>query len=113
MAPDSLSQTFAALADLTRRAILKRLARGATSATKLAQPFAMSLPAICKHLDVLERVGLVERGRNAQRRPCRLEALPLKQAVTWLERYRGFWEDRFDRRDKHLCELPRPEKIEI
>jgi DNA-binding transcriptional ArsR family regulator len=105
MSPDRLSTTFAALSDPTRRAILARLASGETSVTELARPFAMSLPAISKHLKVLERAGLITRGREAQWRPCRLEAGPLKDAADWLERYRRFWEESFDRLDDYLNEL--------
>jgi DNA-binding transcriptional ArsR family regulator len=100
-----LSATFAALADPTRRAILARLASGKTSVTELAEPFEMSLPAISKHLKVLERAGLIARGREAQWRPCRLEAGPLKGAAEFLERYRRFWEESFDRLDDYLREL--------
>src|SRR5216117_3598472 len=92
MSPERLDATFAALADRTRRAILARLASGEASVTELAAPFAMSQPAISKHLKVLERAGLISRGRDAQRRPCRLEARPLKAATDWLERYRGYWQ---------------------
>jgi DNA-binding transcriptional ArsR family regulator len=105
MSPDRLSATFAALSDPTRRAILARLASGETSVTELAQPFAMSLPAISKHLKVLERAGLIVRGREAQWRPCRLEAGPLKDAADWLERYRRFWEESFARLEDYLEEL--------
>jgi len=110
MSPDHLSTTFAALADPTRRAILARLAAGETSVLELAAPFAMSLPAISKHLKVLERAGLIARGREAQWRPCRLEAGPLKDAVDWLEEYRRFWEQSFDRLDDYLRELQKKEK---
>ena len=103
--PDSLSATFAALADPTRRAILARLASGETSVTQLAEPFEMSMPAISKHLKVLERAGLIARGREAQWRPCRLEPAPLKQASDWIEDYRRFWDERFDRLDEYLTEL--------
>ncbi|TKR33086.1 winged helix-turn-helix transcriptional regulator [Luteimonas gilva] len=102
MPQDRLSTTFAALADPTRRAILARLTAGETSVTELAEPFAMSLPAISKHLKVLERAGLIARGREAQWRPCRLEAEPLKDATQWLERYRAYWERSFDRLDRYL-----------
>jgi DNA-binding transcriptional ArsR family regulator len=102
---DRLNVTFAALADPTRRAILARLASGKTSVTELAEPFEMSLPAISKHLKVLERAGLIARGREAQWRPCRLEAGPLKGAAEFLERYRRFWEESFDRLDDYLREL--------
>jgi DNA-binding transcriptional ArsR family regulator len=104
MTPD-LSSTFSALADPTRRAILARLATGESSVTELAEPFEMSLPAISKHLKVLERAGLIARGREAQWRPCRLEAAPLRDAATWLNRYRRFWEESFDRLDEYLHEL--------
>ena len=100
-----LDATFAALADPTRRAILARLAAGEASVAELAQPFAMSQPAISKHLKVLERAGLVSRGRDAQRRPRRLEAKPLAEATAWLERYREFWEGTFQRLDALLDEL--------
>src|SRR5437588_7197424 len=101
----ALDITFSALADPTRRAILERLATGEASVTELARPFAMSQPAISKHLKVLERAGLVSRGRDAQRRPRRLEAKPLAQATAWLERYRRLWERRFRRLDALLDEL--------
>lgn len=100
-----LDATFAALADPTRRAILARLAKGEASVTELAEPFAISQPAISKHLRVLERAGLISRGREAQRRPRRLEAKPLAQATAWLERYRRFWEGSFQRLDGLLEEL--------
>jgi DNA-binding transcriptional ArsR family regulator len=102
---DSVSSTFAALSDPTRRAILARLALGETSVTELAAPFAMSLPAVSRHLKVLERAGLISRGRDAQWRPCRLKPQKLKQAADWLEEYRHFWEKRFDRLDGYLKEL--------
>lgn len=105
-----LDATFAALADPTRRAILARLARGEASVTELAAPFDMSLPAISKHLKVLERAGLVVRSRDAQSRPCRLHARPLEQAAQWLERYRAFWEESFDRLDDYLRELQAKDK---
>jgi DNA-binding transcriptional ArsR family regulator len=105
MAVDQLSSTFAALADPTRRAILARLTSGEATVTELAEPFSMSLPAISKHLKVLERAGLIARGRTAQWRPCRLEAAPLKDATDWLVEYRRFWEDSFDRLDGHLHDL--------
>jgi DNA-binding transcriptional ArsR family regulator len=105
MAPDVLTTTFAALADPTRRAILARLVQGETSVTELAQPFAMSLPAISKHLKVLERAGLITRGRSAQWRPCRLEADRLKDVADWVETYRRFWEDSFDQLDTYLADL--------
>jgi DNA-binding transcriptional ArsR family regulator len=110
MQTDQLSTTFAALADPTRRAILARLASGETSVTELAEPFEMSLPAISKHLKVLERAGLVARGREAQWRPCRLEAGPLKDATDWLEHYRRFWEQSLDRLDAYLRKLKKKEK---
>ena len=103
--PDRLSATFPALADPTRRAILARLASGEASVTDLARPFAMSQPAISKHLKVLERAGLISRGRDAQRRPCRIEAKPLAEADQWLENYRRIWEDNFQRLDELLDEL--------
>ncbi|MFI7677679.1 ArsR/SmtB family transcription factor [Actinophytocola sp. NPDC049390] len=99
---DQLSSTFAALADPTRRAILARLANGEATVTELAEPFAMSLPAVSKHLKVLEQAGLISRTRTAQWRPCRLEAAPLKEATGWLAEYRAFWESGFDRLDDHL-----------
>ena len=100
-----LDATFAALADPTRRAILARLASGEASVTELAEPFSMSQPAISKHLKVLERAGLISRGRDAQRRPRRLDAKPLAEANEWLERYRQFWEANFQRLDTLLAEL--------
>jgi DNA-binding transcriptional ArsR family regulator len=103
--PDRLDATFAALADPTRRAILARLASGQASVTELAEPFAMSQPAISKHLKVLERAGLISRGRDAQRRPRRLEATPLAEATEWLAGYRRFWEGSFQRLDVLLDEL--------
>jgi DNA-binding transcriptional ArsR family regulator len=105
MTHDALNATFAALADPTRRAILARLARGDASVQELAEPFDMSLPAISKHLKVLERAGLVSRGRDAQRRPGRIEAAPLQEATEWMERYRRFWEGSFDRLDDYLREM--------
>ncbi len=102
---DRLDATFAALADPTRRAILARLASGEASVTELAEPFAMSQPAISKHLRVLEHAGLITRGRDAQRRPCRIAAQPLAEANEWLERYRQFWESNFQRLDDLLDEL--------
>jgi|SRR5579864_713700 DNA-binding transcriptional ArsR family regulator len=104
MSPD-LNITFAALADPTRRAILARLASGEASVTELAEPFEMSLPAISKHLKVLERAGLIARGREAQWRPCRLAAGPLKDAADWLDHYRRFWDESFDRLEDYLREL--------
>ena len=103
--PDHLSATFAALADPTRRAILARLASGEASVTQLAEPFDMSMPAISKHLKVLERAHLIGRGREAQWRPCRLEAAPLKDVAEWIDHYRQFWEQSFDRLDDYLREL--------
>jgi DNA-binding transcriptional ArsR family regulator len=102
---DLLDATFAALADPTRRAILARLAAGEATVTELAAPFRISQPAVSKHLKVLERAGLVSRGRDAQRRPCRLEARPLREATDWLERYRRFWEESYQRLDALLGEL--------
>ena len=100
-----LDATFSALADPTRRAILARLASGETSVSELAEPFDMSMPAISKHLKVLQRAGLIERGREAQWRPCRLAPAPLKDASDWLEHYRRFWEESFDRLEDYLREL--------
>ncbi len=105
-----LNTTFAALADPPRRAILARLASGEASVTELGEPFEMSLPAISKHLKVLERAGLIARGREAQWRPCRLAAGPLKDVADWLEHYRRFWEESFDRLDDYLRELKTKEK---
>jgi DNA-binding transcriptional ArsR family regulator len=105
MSPERLDATFAALADPTRRAILARLARGDASVMELAEPFAMSQPAISKHLKVLERAGLISRGRDAQRRPCRLEAAPLRAVSDWAETYRRFWEERLDRLAALLDEM--------
>ena len=105
MSPDSLSTTFAALADPTRRAILARLTSGEASVKELADPFEMTLPAISKHLKVLERAGLIARSREAQWRPCRLKAGPLKDAAGWLEHYRVFWEQSFDRLGDYLHKL--------
>ena len=110
MPSDSLSTTFAALADPTRRAILADLIAGDKSVNQLAEPFEMSLPAISKHLKVLERAGLIVRGREAQWRPCKLEAGPLKDINGWLEHYRRFWEQSFDRLDDYLGELQGKEK---
>jgi DNA-binding transcriptional ArsR family regulator len=110
MSPDPLSATFAALADPTRRAILARLASGAASVTELAEPFDMSMPAISQHLKVLENAGLIERGREAQWRPCKLSAGPLKEAVDWLEHYRPFWEENLDRLSDYLRAVQRKEK---
>jgi DNA-binding transcriptional ArsR family regulator len=107
---DPISTTFAALADPTRRAILARLASGEASVCELAEPFEISLPAVSKHLKVLERAGLIARSRDAQWRPCRLEAGPLKEADDWLERYRQHWEESFDCLDQYLHELQEKEK---
>lgn len=109
---DTLSATFAALADPTRRAILARLAAGETSVTELAEPFAMSLPAVSKHLKVLERAGLIERSREAQWRPCRLKTEALKSATEWLEYYRRFWDESLDRLEKYLREIERTQNSE-
>jgi DNA-binding transcriptional ArsR family regulator len=105
MTPDRLSTTFSTLADPTRRAILARLASGEATVTELAEPFDLSLPAISKHLKVLERAGLIARGRSAQWRPCRLRAAPLKEVSDWVERYRRHWEQSFDRLDEYLQQL--------
>jgi DNA-binding transcriptional ArsR family regulator len=105
MTADRLNATFAALADPTRRAILARLASGEASVKELAEPFEMSLPAVSKHLKVLERAGLIARGREAQWRPCTLQAGPLKDISDWVEQYRRFWEQSFDRLDEYLKEL--------
>jgi DNA-binding transcriptional ArsR family regulator len=102
---DSISSTFAALADPTRRAILARLALGETSVTELAEPFEMSMPAVSKHLRVLERAGLITRGREAQWRPCKLKAEPLREAAGWIDEYRQFWEQSFDRLEEYLQRL--------
>ncbi len=110
MRSERLNATFAALADPTRRAILARLAAGEASVMELAKPFAMSQPAISKHLKVLERAGLISRGRDAQRRPCRIEAKPLAEADDWLEEYRRIWEENFQRLDALLDELKTQEK---
>lgn len=107
---DGLSATFAALADPTRRAILGRLVQGQTSVTELAKPFKMTLPGISKHLKVLERAGLIARGREAQWRPCRLKARPLKDVADWVEHYRRFWDERFDRLGDYLKVLQIEEK---
>jgi len=113
MSPDRLNTTFAALADPTRRTIIARLASGEASVTELAEPFEMSLPAISKHLKVLQRAGLIARGREAQWRPCRLAAGPLKEVADWVEHYRRFWEESFDRLDEYLRELQRKEKKRV
>jgi DNA-binding transcriptional ArsR family regulator len=110
MTADRLTATFAALADPTRRAILARLALGDANVTELAKPFDMTQPAVSKHLKVLERAGLISRGRDAQFRPCRLEAARLKEATEWMARYRSFWEASFDRLDGFLDELKNKEK---
>ncbi len=110
MPPDRLSTTLAALADPTRRAILARLAAGERTVTELAEPFDMSLPAVSKHLKVLESAGLIARGREAQWRPCRLEAKPLREVADWVERYRRFWEESFDRLGEYLNKLQQEEK---
>jgi DNA-binding transcriptional ArsR family regulator len=107
---DPLGAVFGALSDPTRRAILLRLASGEASVTQLAKPFHMSLPAVSKHLKVLERAGLIARGRDAQWRPCRLRAEPLKDVADWIEHYRRFWEEGFDRLDDYLKELQTKEK---
>jgi DNA-binding transcriptional ArsR family regulator len=108
--PDKLSSTFAALADPTRRAILAKLASGEASVTSLARPFRMSMPAISKHLKVLERAGLIARSRDAQWRPCRLQAAPLRDVDSWIKSYRSFWAESFDRLDDYLYELRRKGK---
>ncbi|MBB5518219.1 ArsR/SmtB family transcription factor [Amphiplicatus metriothermophilus] len=113
MPNDRLSTTFAALADPTRRAILARLTAGEATVSELAEPFEMSMPAVSKHLKVLERAGLIERGRQAQWRPCRLETAPLREIDDWLERYRRFWEASFDRLDAYLKNLQREENSSV
>jgi DNA-binding transcriptional ArsR family regulator len=110
MPADQLSVTFAALADPTRRAILARLVSGECSVTELAEPFDMSMPAVSKHLRVLERAGLIARGREAQWRPCRIDAGPLKEVAEWTEAYRHIWEERMDRLDGYLKQLTQREK---
>jgi DNA-binding transcriptional ArsR family regulator len=110
MTPERLDATFSALADPTRRAILARLAKGDASVMELAEPFAMSQPAISKHLKVLERAGLISRGRDAQRRPCRLEASPLRDINEWIERYREFWEASFDALEDVLEDLKQQDR---
>lgn len=110
MNSDRLSATFAALVDPTRRAILARLALGESSVQELAQPFEISLPAVSRHLKVLERAGLIARSREAQWRPCRLDAAPLKDVAAWVENYRHYWEQRFDRLDDYLLELQKKGK---
>jgi DNA-binding transcriptional ArsR family regulator len=111
-APDVLSMTLSALADPTRRAILARLSEGEASVTELAEPFAMSLPAVSKHLKVLERAGLITRTRHAQWRPCQLRPEPLRDVSSWLEQYRRLWEERFDRLDEYLAGLQEQEQAE-
>jgi DNA-binding transcriptional ArsR family regulator len=110
MTPDRLSSTFAALADPTRRAILARLASGQASVTELAAPFQMTMPAVSKHLKVLERAGLIARGREAQWRPRRLAGEPLRDIAAWMEQYRRFWDESFDRLDDYLQELQKEKK---
>jgi DNA-binding transcriptional ArsR family regulator len=110
MPTDTLSATLAALADPTRRAILKQLARGEKTVNELAAPFQISLPAVSKHLKVLERAGLIKRGREAQWRPCRLRPQPLKHVADWLEKYRQLWEQRLDRLDDYLQKLDKQER---
>lgn len=110
MTSTQLDRTFAALADPTRRAILARLALGETSVKDLAQPFAMTAPAVTKHLKVLEQAGLIQRSRSAQWRPCTLRAEPLKQACDWLEEYRQFWEQSFDRLDAYITQIQKKEE---
>ena len=110
MTTDQLSSTFAALADPTRRAILAKLATGECSVTELAEPFEMSMPAVSKHLRVLERAGLIVRGREAQWRPCRIKPAPLKEVADWLEDYRVIWEQRFDRLETYLQEMKTKER---
>jgi len=109
MATDTLSQTFAALADPTRRAILARLRKGPASVKELSEPFDMSAPAISKHLKVLEKAGLIERSREAQWRPCTLKTQQLRQAASWIDEYRKLWEDRLDRLDAYLKDLQKKE----
>ena len=109
---DTLSATFAALADPTRRAILARLAEGEATVNELAEPFDMSVQAVSKHLKVLEAAGLISRGRQAQYRPCRLEAAPLAEAVGWVERHKAIWEDRFDQLEQHLKNIQQPKTKE-
>lgn len=110
---DSLSTTFAALADPTRRAILARLTRGPATVTELAAPFTISGPAVSKHLRVLERARLIARGREAQWRPCKLEAQPLREVANWVERYQRFWEQRFDSLERYLREVQPKEKSNV
>jgi DNA-binding transcriptional ArsR family regulator len=113
MQADPLSTTFAALADPTRRAILARLSLGEISVTELAEPFEMSLPAVTKHLKVLEKAGLITRGRHAQWRPCRLKATPLRDVSDWVEKYRRHWEERLDRLGEYLKELQAEEAAAV
>ena len=113
MATDRLSITFTALADPTRRAILARLAQGEATVTELAEPFALSLPTISKHLKVLQHAGLVTQGRRAQWRPCRLEAAPLREVAVWTMDYRRFWDESYDRLDEYLQELQAAQKEEV
>ncbi|HEV2034448.1 MAG TPA: metalloregulator ArsR/SmtB family transcription factor [Candidatus Dormibacteraeota bacterium] len=108
--PDRLTNTFAALADPTRRAILARLMSGQASVTELAEPFHMTMPAVSKHLKVLERAGLIARGREAQWRPCRLEGEPLRDVAEWMEPYRRFWDESFDRLDEYLQEMKKEKR---
>ena len=110
MTPDRLSSTFAALADPTRRAILARLALGQASVTELAAPFQMTMPAVSKHLKVLERAGLIARGREAQWRPRRLDGEPLRDVAEWIEQYRSFWDESFDRLDEYLQEMKKEKR---
>lgn len=112
MLSDPLSVTFSALADPTRRAILARLSKGEASVNDLAAPFKMSLPAVSKHLKVLENAGLILRGRDAQWRPCKLNAGPMKQATGWLEEYRHYWEASFDRLEEYLAKLQKKENVD-
>jgi DNA-binding transcriptional ArsR family regulator len=110
MTPDRLSSTLAALADPTRRAILARLVTGEASVTELAAPFQMTMPAVSKHLKVLERAGLIARGREAQWRPCRIEGEPLRDVAEWMEPYRRFWDESFDRLDDYLQEMKKEKR---
>jgi DNA-binding transcriptional ArsR family regulator len=112
MITDELSNTFAALADPTRRAILARLAQGEATVNQLAEPFHLKLPTVSKHLKVLQRAGLVRQGRKAQWRPCRLEPAPLKEVADWVERYRRIWDERLNRLDAYLTELQQKEKTD-
>jgi DNA-binding transcriptional ArsR family regulator len=108
---DHLSATFSALADPTRRAILARLALGETSVKELAEPFQMTAPAVTKHLKVLQKAGLISQGRQAQWRPCRLEAAPIREVATWAEGYRQFWEESFNRLDEYLVQMKKGKKV--